>query len=65
MDQLAILKHTGDIANLEKQLILKQRKEQEEEGKARIRDEKDDVDHINLRQDFFYNFDFLAQLFVG
>ncbi len=56
MDELAILKHTGDLPNLEK-LLQKQR-----ELKEHLTEEKDG--QINLgpqpNADFFYDFDFLA-----
>ena len=48
MDELAILKHTGDAQNLEK--ALEQRRSWLRQGKE---------------MPFFYNFDYLAQLFVG
>ena len=57
MDELAILKHTGDVVNLE--LAMQRHQMQEEIAK------RDHLQTEGQEPDFFYNFDFLAQLFVG
>lgn len=53
MDEMAILKHTGDVANIEMAL---------ERKKAALEAEQKEQDQPHSH---FYDFDFLAQLFVG
>ena len=62
MDELAILKHTGDVTNLE----LAMKRQFEEQQKQKHTANEDDQKKEEAKDpNFFYNFDFLAQLFVG
>ena len=57
MDELAILKHTGDVTNLE---LAMKRQFEEQQKQKHTASEADQKKAKAKDPDFFYNFDFLA-----